>query len=118
VGAASCSQGSLQGAVGCRQAATHRHNSPQVATDRDSSPWRPPVGTFGYGQPVGVASCRAPTRVAAAASLGASRGGGAGCRGGCPLVGWLLTGKGSRRLCKGNGGGGSGDSGAMRVKEG
>ncbi|RRT37678.1 hypothetical protein B296_00030678 [Ensete ventricosum] len=43
----------------------------------------------------------------------ASRGGGAGRRGGRRLVGRLSAAKGSRRLCRG-----SDDGGAVRVKEG
>ncbi|RWV97588.1 hypothetical protein GW17_00039612 [Ensete ventricosum] len=54
---------------------------------------RPPASTVGCGQP--------------------TRGGGTGRRGGRPLAGRLSTAKGSRRLCRGNGGGG-----AVRVNEG
>ncbi|RWW15776.1 hypothetical protein GW17_00020369, partial [Ensete ventricosum] len=48
-----------------------------------------------------------------AASPAANRGGSASRRGGRPLAGWLPIAKGNRRLRRG-----SGDDGAVRVKEG
>ncbi|RZS19746.1 hypothetical protein BHM03_00052179 [Ensete ventricosum] len=83
---------------------------------------RPPIGAVGHG----LATCkgRPPARAAArkgasrqglppASSPAASRGGGAGCRGGRPMAGWLPAAKGSHRLRRGSGG-----DGVVRVKEG
>ncbi|RWV85471.1 hypothetical protein GW17_00052737 [Ensete ventricosum] len=65
----------------------------------------------------GSLRAEAPPARAAASSGNACRGGargGASRRGGRPLAEWLPTGKGSRRLRRGN----SGDGGTVRVKEG
>ncbi|RZS14351.1 hypothetical protein BHM03_00046032 [Ensete ventricosum] len=81
--------GPLQRAAGCGQAPC-KGRPPAGAEARKG---RPPASTAGCGQP--------------------ARGGGTGRRGGRPLAGRLSTAKGSRRLCRGNGGGG-----AVRVNEG
>ncbi|RZS25271.1 hypothetical protein BHM03_00058448 [Ensete ventricosum] len=60
----------------------------------------PPAGTTGCGSRLqGACKGLPPT-----ASSVANRGSGASCRGGCPLAGRLLAGKGSRHLRRGNGG--------------
>ncbi|RWV95353.1 hypothetical protein GW17_00042028 [Ensete ventricosum] len=82
---------------------------------------KPLAGAVGHGlatykgrpataRPLGAAARKGLLPVASPA---ASRGGGAGRRGGRPLAGWLPTEKGSCRLCRGSGGGGT-----VRVKEG
>ncbi|RWV77232.1 hypothetical protein GW17_00061966 [Ensete ventricosum] len=78
------------------------------------SRWWPLVGMAASDQPA-RASRWCPTRkgLPLAASPAASRGGGAGRRGGRPLAGRLPTAKGSRHLRRGNDSGG-----VVRVKEG
>ncbi|RWW21119.1 hypothetical protein GW17_00014741 [Ensete ventricosum] len=72
---------------------------------------RPPACTSGCGQLAGATASGAPTRdgcprrarkgLSPAASPAASKGGGADCRGGCPLVGRLSAGKCSAVACTG-----------------
>ncbi|RRT44701.1 hypothetical protein B296_00041726 [Ensete ventricosum] len=64
---------------------------------RDATHRQPPAGMTDYRVP--------------ATSLATSRGGGADCRGGHPLAGRLLAGKGSHRLRKGD------DDNVVRVRE-
>ncbi|RWW09354.1 hypothetical protein GW17_00027162 [Ensete ventricosum] len=102
--------GYLQGAAGCGQA-PYKGWSPAGAAARKG---RPPTGTAGCGQPARVNRQRLTRKgLPPAASPTATKGGGAGRRGGRPLAGRLPTIKGSRRLRRC-----SGDGDAVRVKEG
>ncbi|RWV79568.1 hypothetical protein GW17_00059274 [Ensete ventricosum] len=72
---------------------------------------KPPVGAVPVGRSVARGGSSRPQAWPACkglppvASPAASKGGGASCRGGCPLAGRLLAGKGSHRLRWGNGDG-------------
>ncbi|RWW37097.1 hypothetical protein BHE74_00057838 [Ensete ventricosum] len=96
-----------KGVAGCGQG--------QPAREADTAAGVAPAGTVDYGQPAGAAAARGHTRLQHRARKGgwpqgarkglppaanpiATRGDGAGRRGGLPLARWLPTDKGSHHL--------------------
>ncbi|RRT56372.1 hypothetical protein B296_00044827 [Ensete ventricosum] len=80
---------------------TTNESSTEEGRPATTSHDQPPC-SVGHPRPQRGPAIGHPQGALPAASLVTSRGGGSGRRGGRPLIGWLPTGKGNRRLRRGS----------------